>query len=322
MTPGSDKSLVDPGKKEKSQEIKSKTTHKDKLENISPKKAKEMVAKLLAPIPKDKRIAFVEFTDSTGEVTKFSQSIYLQLEPIVITEGNRLGLSFIERKDLKFIMDEWDLKSLYHNEMDLGAQTLLGADFILTGKTLAALNDTLCTLKLVDLSNGKIIMSISEKINTVKKEIKPADLASAPPVPAKEKKRENLAVSDDSMLSIWSSKQAYNIGDTIEIFFSVKQPLYVEIIDITPEGEITKLFPNDMQRNNFCTPDKVYRIPPENGDTELLVSPPKGIDRIKAIASTAPIGDEIVSAKTRGIQFTKKIVSSSNTRANLSIVIQ
>ena len=298
------------------------------ISNISPKKIKEMASQIFSSISKGKVVAFVDFTDASNKVTKSSQSIFLQVEPVVIAEGNRIGLSFIERKDLKLVMDEWNLSSAFGTEKaDPGAQALLGADYILTGKVLITDDNTLCTLKLVDLISGKIVTSVSGKANSIKEDKRLQTTVPIPPPTSlstqinAEKINSNTIISNDSKLSMWTSKWAYAIGDKIEIFFSVTEPLFVEIIDITPDGEINRIFPNDSQKDNYCLPGKTYKIPPEKGDFELLVTPPTGVDRIKAIASPVAM-DVAAAAKTRGIQFTKTLVNATQTRANLSVVIQ
>lgn len=284
-----------------------------------------MASQIFSSIPKSKVVAIVDFTDPSNQVTKSSQAVFFQIEPVIIAEGNRIGLSFIERKDLKLIMDEWNLNlALGTEKADPGAQTLLGADFILTGKVLIAGNDTICTLKLVDLTTGKIINSASGNTNIVKENKNPpvtvpTETTSAIRISAE--KPNNYVVSDDSKLSIWTNKRTYIIGEKIEIYFSVKEPLYVQIIDVTPDGENTIIFPNDYQKDNYCLPGKTYKIPPENSDFELLVTPPTGEDRIKAIASPA-VMDVAAAVKTRGIQFTKTLVNATQTRANLSVIFQ
>ncbi|HBY02746.1 MAG TPA: hypothetical protein DEG92_09465 [Rikenellaceae bacterium] len=312
--------------KDSSNKTQAQSSNKDTISNISPKKIKEMASQIFSSIPKGKAIAIVDFTDPSNQVTKGSQAILLQVEPVVIAEGNRIGLSFIERKDLKLIMDEWNLNlALGTEKADPGAQALLGADYIVTGKVLITGDDTLCTLKLVDLTTGKIITSVSGKANNVK-EIKHPSVtvptpATSPIQISANKANSNAMVSDDSKLSVWTSKRAYAIGEKIEIYFSVKEPLYVQIIDITPDGENNIIFPNDYQKDNYCLPGKTYKIPPENSDFELLVTPPTGVDRIKAIASPA-VMDIASAAKTRGIQFTKTLVNATQTRANLSVIFQ
>lgn len=286
--------------------------------DISQKAIKEMTGKLLANAVKEKAIALMEFTDGSGKITSESQRVFLNAEPVIVEEGNRLGVSFIERKDLKLILDEWALKSMVQADVvDPGAQVLLGADYILTGKVIVSEGQLLCTMKLVELLTGKILTSVSGKAHTVK-----ATKAGSAPTPAKPPKTaNNKSVSEDGKLSLWTLKNTFKIGEKMEIYFSVKEPLYVEIIDVTPLGEINKLFPNELQTDNYCLPGKVYRIPPGNGAFELLVTPPAGIDRVKAFASPTKMTENF-AATTRGIQLTKKIIETTPTRTNLSITLQ
>ncbi len=70
---------------------------------------------------------------------------------------------------------------------------------------------------------------------------------------------------------IWTDKEAYRIGDEMVIRFSVQDPLHVRIAVINSRGEISELFPNDLQRDNYCLPGKVYRIPPADSGVSLFV---------------------------------------------------
>ena len=186
---------------------------KETISDLSSKKIKEMAVQVLSSIPKGKVVAFVEFTDASDKVTKISQSVFLQIEPAVIAEGNRIGLSFIERRDLKLIMDEWHLNSAFGTDKaDPGAQALLGADYILTGKVLINDGNTLCTLKIVDLITGKIVTSVSGKANSIKEDKKLQTTKAKPPQPppstqiASVKQNSNAIISNDSKLSMWTSK--------------------------------------------------------------------------------------------------------------------
>ena len=83
---------------------------------------------------------------------------------------------------------------------------------------------------------------------------------------------------------IWTDKKAYRIGDEMVIRFSVREPLYVRIAVINSRGEISELFPNDLQQDNYCQPGKVYRIPPVDSGISLFVGEPVGTDRIVVLA--------------------------------------
>ncbi len=83
---------------------------------------------------------------------------------------------------------------------------------------------------------------------------------------------------------IWTDKKAYRIGDEMLIRFSVQEPLYVRIAVINSRGEISELFPNDLQQDNYCQPGRVYRIPPAASGVSLFVGEPVGTDRIVVLA--------------------------------------
>jgi TolB-like protein len=294
----------------------SQTIHQEKIQPAF----EEIVSQIFNNVPAGKVVAFVEFTNSSGEVSKFSQAIFQEIEPVMINAGIKKGISFIERKDLKLLLDEWDLKSIFPSKADTGAQMLLGADYILTGKARLSKDNVQCAFKLVDLKDGRIIGTTIANLpaedefyiwENAKPPEKKIEIISGP----------NKVNSEDRKLSVWTNKKTYQIGEKIQIFFEVKEPLYVELIDVTPEGQITTIFPNPDQTDNYCMPGRIYSIPPENGSFELVITPPTGFDRIKALASTSPFSGT-VNIKTRGIQFTKNIIKRASTRANLSFEIQ
>ena len=80
------------------------------------------------------------------------------------------------------------------------------------------------------------------------------------------------------------------------------------------------IYPNVYQPGRLCEPGRVYRIPPEKAEFSLEVTPPAGVDRLKALASTSPFPDTL-AAGTRGIRLTKNIVNSAAVRAALSFEI-
>lgn len=286
----------------------------------------EIASKIFDTVPKGKVLAFVDFTSSSGEVTKLSQAIFQEIEPIMIIEGLKKNISFIERKDLKLLLDEWDLKSIYQAGGDSGAQVLLGADYIMTGRARLSRDEVQCVLKLVDLQNGSIVGMVKAGLEAEPdfytwEKTKPLDNKAALPNESNQSSGPNLASSQDSKVSIWTKKKTYKVGEKIKIFFEVKEPLYVEIIDVTPEGDITTIFPNPDQTDSHCMPGKVYTIPPENGSFELVITPPTGLDRLKVLANPSPFSSN-VNLKTRGITFTKNMVRSAPTRTNLAFEIE
>ena len=276
---------------------------------------------LFDPVPPNQMIAFVDFTDSSGVRTKLADKVYQRIEPSVISAGIKRGHKFIERRDLKLILDEWDLDMFVVGEEDKGARSLLGADLILTGMVSVENSWAYLTFKLTSLDGGQIVSAgdgwlFSEKFSQQAGHEKKEIGAIHP-----EKKAKNISGSTDGSLRLWTDRSEYKIGDELTIFFDVMKPMYVQLIDVTPSGEITTIFPNDYQPDNFCRPGTKYQVPPADARFALEVTGPAGTDRIKALASETPLPPN-TGINTRGIKFTQKIMSAASVRTVISFDIQ
>lgn len=273
---------------------------------------------LLQDVEPGKVIGFVDLSGSKGEASKLAAEMYQEVEPILIREGINRRLVFIERKDLKLIFDEWALDS-FGETGDGGARTILGADYIITGKARIDGEFVQCSLKLIQLENGRILAAAEGYIQARPHYYKWEQL----PVEQGKQIRPKVldgGVSSDGKLHFWTDKKRYLPGDTIKIFFKVSEPLYVKIIDVTPDGKVTTIYPNIFQPGVLCSAGRVYTIPPENAQFKLEVTPPAGIDRIKALAGPDPFPDD-QTQKTRGVRFTRAIVGAAQIRAALSFEI-
>ncbi len=273
------------------------------------------LAQVLANVPADKKVACVEFTNSEGKKSKLTAEMSLLIEPLAIEYGKGAGLQFVERRDLKLIIDEWQLNMAGLTEGDAGARSLIDADFILIGKVSLEQAKVSCALKITNLQNGEIVATakVWRKAEPVYyKWLAQAEVATSSP-----QTKSNQATSNDKLLSLWTDSPSYEIGDNIKIFFEVTEPLYVKIIDVTPAGDVMTIFPNPYQPDDFCQPGTRYQIPPPDADFALEVTPPVGRDRIKAIASTKPLAVSS-EVRTRGIRFTKELIKATPTRASIA----
>ncbi|WP_457576789.1 DUF4384 domain-containing protein [Desulfomarina sp.] len=279
----------------------------------------EMAAgNLLQGVQAGKVIGFVDLTGSNGVASKLAAEIFQEMEPILIREGLDRQLAFIERKDLKLIFDEWALDS-FSESGDAGARTILGADYIITGKAKISGEFVQCSLKLIQLDNGRILAAAEGYVQARPYYYQWEQL----PVEQKKEKRLQVpeeGVSSDGKLHFWTDKKRYLPGDTIKISFKVSEPLYVKLIDVTPDGKVTTIYPNIFQPEELCSPGRVYTVPPEKAQFKLEVTPPAGIDRIKALAGPQPFPDDRVQI-TRGVRFTRAIVEAAPVRAALSFEI-
>jgi hypothetical protein len=101
-------------------------------------------------------------------------------------------------------------------------------------------------------------------------------------------------------ITLSTDKSQYRIGEQLNVNFSVDQPLYVRMVVINSKGEISTLFPNPYQSDNYCKPNRAYKIPSAGAGFTLDISAPTGTDKIRAIASKKPIPSDALHFTTDG----------------------
>lgn len=125
---------------------------------------------------------------------------------------------------------------------------------------------------------------------------------------------------DDGNLTLWTNKTDYDIGEKMIVNFSVDKPMFVRLVVINSSGEISTLFPNVYQSDNYCKPGITYQVPPQRADFTLDIGGPSGIDKIRAVASSKPITAESLFFTADG-HFDENKMSLYPVRAVSDIVI-
>ena len=77
----------------------------------------------------------------------------------------------------------------------------------------------------------------------------------------------------------------YKPGDEIALMFKSNRDAYLNIIDIGTSGNVRLIFPNAWHKSNKVEKNKTYRIPPKDANFIFRVTPPAGINYVKAIAT-------------------------------------
>jgi hypothetical protein len=141
-------------------------------------------------------------------------------------------------------------------------------------------------------------------------------------IPKKKLVSKPLAETDDStgQLKLWTNRTAFSIGETMDVNFSVDEPMYVRIVVINSQGLVSTLFPNPYQSDNYLKPGKVYQIPPKGADFTLDIGGPSGTDKIRAIASKKPIPAEAMYFTEQG-DFDDSKMANLKIRASSDIQI-
>lgn len=155
-------------------------------------------------------------------------------------------------------------------------------------------------------------------------------VATAPPAkaPARESTNKHSQTKTSSeprpsngRLALSINKSEFKIGETLKIDFTVNEPMYVRMVVINSKGEVSTLFPNAYQSDNYCLPGKKYSIPPApSADFSLDIDEPAGTDKLRAIASKTPIPADHLHFTADG-SFDESKMTAYTIRASADYVV-
>ncbi|GAK53372.1 outer membrane protein [Candidatus Moduliflexus flocculans] len=97
--------------------------------------------------------------------------------------------------------------------------------------------------------------------------------------------RENMNVD------VWFDKQCgspYKQGEKILINFKANSDGYLTVYDIDTRGQVSVIFPNKQQPNNYVRGGQTYTVPDRTYSYDLIVEGPEGIEYVDAVVSNDP----------------------------------
>ncbi len=107
-----------------------------------------------------------------------------------------------------------------------------------------------------------------------------------------EKSRKISPVPRDRVnVELWFDKQcgaAYKQQEKIMITFRTDTDGYITLYDIDTRGQVSVLFPNRHQPDNFVRGGQTYTVPDRSYSYDLVIEGPEGIEYVDAVASTDP----------------------------------
>lgn len=102
-------------------------------------------------------------------------------------------------------------------------------------------------------------------------------------------------------ISVRTDRDKYRLGDRARIYLKANRDCYVTVLNMRSNGEITRLFPNKYDKNNFIRANIEHSVPEKGSRYELAISEPPGRESIKVIASSRPVSlGEINTAISAG----------------------
>ena len=120
--------------------------------------------------------------------------------------------------------------------------------------------------------------------------------------------QEKLVLAESDDISLVTNQQTFHIGDNLVFEFMVKKPMYVSVAVINSEGNVSMLFPNPFQLDNYCKPAVKYQVPPKGADFNISVEGPVGTDQVIAVMSDQKISEDLMT-KFNGLEQIKNHVS-------------
>ena len=96
--------------------------------------------------------------------------------------------------------------------------------------------------------------------------------------------RQTTAASRDIAV-VGSTAASYRIGNAITVGFRASRDCYVTLINLGTSGDLTILFPNAYQPDNFVRGGDLHHIPADGSGVEFILQGPAGVERVKAIAT-------------------------------------
>lgn len=92
-------------------------------------------------------------------------------------------------------------------------------------------------------------------------------------------------------IDLWFDKQcgmSYRQGEKIIINFRTDTDGFITLYDIDTRGDVSVLFPNRHQPDNFVQAGRTYSLPDVSYPYDLVVEGPQGIEYVDAVASVDP----------------------------------
>jgi hypothetical protein len=194
----------------------------------------------------------------------------------------------IDRRNFGELLKEWELSvnGSVDDENLVHAGRLLGADVLCVGKYTKVGKKIILRTTFVGSEKGEILAEGSTEIQ-LDGDLR--DLSEKLVVP---KAIEASAHGKEPLkVELTTDKSSYAVGDKMTVTVKVNQDCYLTVIDVGAGNKAVMLFPNIYAPNNAVKAGASFTIPDPTAGFEFEVTPPAGLELIRAIASKEPSVD-------------------------------
>ncbi|MBI4424133.1 MAG: DUF4384 domain-containing protein, partial [Elusimicrobia bacterium] len=271
------------------------------------RKASGLVEELLEKADvKGQKLAVAGFADSDKRLTALSGLLADSVELELVSRAGKGGYRLMDRRNLSELADEWKLgvNGLLDDESAVQAGRLLGAEVLCVGKYSILGRKLLIRATLIGAEKGEILAAASSEL-TLDDDLR--DYAARPAASAAPAAAGPPAAASTGPLRVelWTEKAEYGYGEKLVVHARANQDCYLTLIEVSPQGKPTVIFPNHYAPGNAVKAGVTYTIPDPAAGFEFEVSPPSGVELLRAIASKEPMIDlrDLMEPPTAEVPF-------------------
>ena len=115
----------------------------------------------------------------------------------------------------------------------------------------------------------------------------------------------------------------YQIGEEIDISVRVDEAAYVYLFDVRPNGDITQIFPNRYDSNNYLRAGEVRTLPPSGARYVFNIAPPRGLSKVIAVASKNELNtNQLARFQRESDVFAQSNIGESGFIENFAIIVR
>jgi len=91
-------------------------------------------------------------------------------------------------------------------------------------------------------------------------------------------------------IELWTDNESgvYYEGDDIGVYFRASRDCFVALYNVDTRGRVRLIYPFDREDDPFVEGGRIYRIPDDGADYDLVVSGPSGTESMHLVASRRP----------------------------------
>lgn len=116
---------------------------------------------------------------------------------------------------------------------------------------------------------------------------------------------------------------SYQIGDEINISVRPAEASFVYLFDVKSTGEITQIFPNRYDADNYLRAGETRTFPPSGARYVFNIAPPRGLSKVIAVASRTELDTRTLARfQNESDMFPQSTIGESGFIQSFAIVVR